>query len=150
MSREYSRRLSRTVDNPGIGALLRHAWQRIRERIYLGVHQDGYTDLNRAHVSLFRYEGLEGRRPGQLADSMQITKQSVNDLLRYMEKCGYVKCIPDGTDKRARLVHLTLRGRRLDAVVRNHAAAAERELAQAVGKHAFRDLYDVLLKISAL
>lgn len=140
--------LSAVQDVPRIGALLRHAWQGVRERIYTGVLQDGYNDLTRAHVALFRYEGLDGRRPSQLAESMQITKQSVNDLLRYLEKRGYIKSDPDPKDRRARLVRLTARGRRFDATVRTHARAAERELAKAIGKQSFRLFYKLLLKIT--
>lgn len=141
---------SKVQDIPRIGALLRRAWQGVRERIYTGVLQDGYDDLTRAHVALFRYEGLDGRRPSQVAESMQITKQSVNDLLRYMEKRGYLKSEPDPKDRRARLVRLTARGQRFDASVRAHARAAERELAHAIGKESFRLFYEVLLKISAI
>ena len=135
------------AEAPRIGALLRLAWQRVRQRIYRGVREDGYDDLNPAHVSLFRYEGLEGRRPTQLAHSMQITKQSINDLLRHLERCRYVQCRPDPEDARARLVRLTARGRRLDAAVRAHAAAAERELALQMGERRFRELHNLLLKI---
>jgi DNA-binding MarR family transcriptional regulator len=148
MSRQNLPDATGISDEPRIGALLRFAWQRIRERIYVGVRKDGYTDLNRAHVSLFRYEGLDGRRPSQLAESMQITKQSVNDLLRHLEKHGYLESVADTKDRRARLVRFTRRGRRLDSVVRTHAAAAERELAQELGEPAFHALYDTLLKIS--
>lgn len=136
------------ADAPRVGALLRRAWQRVRERIYSGVRKDGYDDLNPAHVSLFRYEGLDGRRPTQLAESMQITKQSINDLLRHLERCGYVHCRPDPEDGRARLVRLTARGRQLDAAVRVHAAAAERELTRELGEDSFRALYHLLQKIA--
>lgn len=135
---------------PRIGGLLRLAWQRIRERIYTGVRNDGYSDLNRAHVSLFRYEGLDGRRPTQLAESMRITKQSVNDLLRHLERCGYAECRPDPNDRRARLVCLTARGRRLEATVRKYARVAERELANELGQACFREFYRALVKISGL
>jgi len=139
----------RPGDRPRLGALLRLAWQRVRERIYTGVRDDGYGDLNPAHVALFRYEGFDGRRPTQLAEAMQITKQSVNDLLRHLERHGYVECRSDPADKRARLVHLTARGRRLDAAVRTHARAAERELAEELGEERFRDFYKMLVKIVA-
>jgi DNA-binding MarR family transcriptional regulator len=113
-----------------------------------GVCEDGYDDLNPAHVSLFRYEGLDGRRPTQLAESMQITKQSINDLLRHLERCGYLHCRPDPEDGRARLVRLTARGRQLDAAVRVHAAAAELELARELGEESFREFYLLLQKIA--
>lgn len=138
------------ADRPRVGALLRLAWQRVREHIYDGVIADGFDDLNPAHVSLFRYEGLDGRRPTQLAESMQITKQSVNDLLRHLEHRGYVECRPDPGDKRARLVRLTARGRRLDAVVRKHARAAEEALIRELGEEQFRELYSLLAKVTAI
>src|SRR5689334_20639480 len=102
------------VEQPAIGGLLRLAWQRVRERIYEAVRREGYDDLNPAHLAMFRYEGLDGRRPVELADKMQITKQSVNDLLRHLEKRGYVELTQDPSDSRARLIHLTPNGKRLD------------------------------------
>jgi DNA-binding MarR family transcriptional regulator len=132
---------------PWIGSLLRHAWQRVRDRIYRGVVAAGYDDLTRAHVALFRFESIEGRRPSQLADQMSITKQSVNDLLRELERLGYLMLRTDPGDKRARLVRLSARGRRLDAFVRAEAKAAERELADALGAPRFNTLRQCLLDL---
>jgi DNA-binding MarR family transcriptional regulator len=139
-----------TEHGPRIGALLRLAWQRIRERIYSGVRNDGYGDLNPAHVALFRYEGLDGQRPTQLAESVQITKQSVNDLIRHLERCGYAECRPDPNDKRARLVRLTAMGRRLEAAIQKHARAAEKELERELGPVRFRELFTTLKKMNRL
>ena len=47
-------------------------------------------------------------------------------------------------------MRLTARGRQLDAAVRVHSAAAERELARELGEDSFRELYDMLLKIAEL
>ncbi len=64
-----------------VGAMLRVVWQWVRDQMYAGVVAAGYDDLNAAHVGLWRYPGLDGLRPSQLADRAGITKQSVNDLL---------------------------------------------------------------------
>jgi DNA-binding MarR family transcriptional regulator len=132
---------------PWIGSLLRHGWQRARERIYCGVITSGHRDLTRAHVGLFRFESMEGLRPSQLADQMSITKQSVNDLLRDLERLGYIVLRPDPDDKRARLVRLTARGRHLDAIVREQARAAEAELAETLGASRFNALRQCLLDL---
>lgn len=79
---------------------------------------------------------------------MQVTKQSINDLLRHLERCGYLLCRPDPEDGRARLLRLTARGRQLDAAVRAHAAASEHELAQELGENSFREFYHLLQKIA--
>ena len=82
----------------------RMAWQRVRARIYKGVQHDGYSDLNPAHVALFRFETIDGRRPSQIAESTQITKQSVNDLIRHLDRHGYAQFLSDPSDRRARLI----------------------------------------------
>ena len=131
-----------------IGSLLRLAWQHVRARIDEGVLAGGYEDLSRAHLAMFRYEGLEGRRPTHLAEQMHITKQSINDLLRHLEARGYLELTPDPRDSRARLISLTPRGRELERVVRSGALAAERELARFLGSRRFNQLRDTLLEIA--
>src|SRR6516164_724020 len=110
---------------PYVGALLRLAWQRIRERIFLGVQSEGYSDLSAAHIGVFRFEGLDGQTLTELAQRMQITKQSVHDLLRHLERRGYAERRTAPKDKRSRLIYLTARGRRLEVIVRKYARLAE-------------------------
>jgi hypothetical protein len=54
----------------------------IIDQIYEHVVAAGFDDLGRAHVGLFRYPTAEGLRPSELAERLQVSKQSVNDLLR--------------------------------------------------------------------
>ncbi len=75
--------------------MLRVVWQWVRDQLYEGVVAAGYEDLNPAHVGLWRYPGLDGLRPSQLADRVGITKQSVNDLLGHLERHGYLLRVPD-------------------------------------------------------
>jgi len=135
---------------PYIGALLRLAWQRIRKRIYSGVQSEGYSDLNAGHIAFFRYEGLNDRRPTELAERMQITKQSVNEVVRHLERRGYAERRLDPSDKRARLIRLTARGRKLEAIVRKYARVAERELARELGQRRFQEFRATLRKIKTL
>ena len=81
--------------SPYVGAMLRVVWQWVRDQLYAGVVAAGFDDLNAAHVGLWRYPGLEGLRPSQLADRVGITKQSVNDLLGHLERHGYLFRVPD-------------------------------------------------------
>lgn len=134
---------------PWVGSLLRRAWERIRDRIHAGIIEAGYADLSRAHVGMFRFESLDGQRPTRIADQMNVTKQSVNDLLRDLERRGYLVLRADPEDSRARLVRLTARGRRLDAAVRAEARAAERELAAVLGVGRFNAMRDALFALDA-
>jgi DNA-binding MarR family transcriptional regulator len=132
---------------PAIGALLRLAWQDVRERIYEGVLEDGYTDLSRAHVLLFRWPVIDGLRPSELAARNQLSKQTINDLLKDLEKRGYLKRSLDPTDGRARIVRLTERGWNLTQVISDMSFATEREWAQVIGKTRYDEFRSTLCEL---
>jgi DNA-binding MarR family transcriptional regulator len=134
---------------PAIGALLRLAWQAVRERIYEGVLEAGYTDLNRAHVLLFRWPTLDGLRPSELASHNQLSRQSINDLLSDLEKRGYLERTLDPTDGRARIVRLTERGWDLTQVISDMSFATEREWTKAIGKKRYDEFRSTLSELVA-
>ena len=126
--------------SPYVGALLRVAWQWVREQMYAGVVAAGFDDLTAAHVGLWRYPGLDGLRPSQLADQRGITKQSVNDLLGHLERNGYLIREPDSADGRARVIRLTSRGWRLQQTIYAEAGAAQLRIAEILGPRRFAQL----------
>ena len=138
MSRDSSSEI--TDQGPFLGAKLRLGWQWIREQIYSGVHAAGYDDLNPAHVGVFRYPTLDGQRPSELAEQMQITRQSVNDLLKHLELRGYLTRGADLADKRGRVIRLTAKGHRLEQTIKSHAHAAELSIAQKLGPRRYSQL----------
>ncbi len=124
--------------------MLRVGWQFVWEQIFSGVLAAGYDDLNPAHIGAFRYPTLDRQRPTELADQLQITKQSVNDLLAHLEQRGYLTREPDPTDGRARIIRLTAKGRRLEKTVNRAAQAAERHIAELLGPNEFSHLRHAL------
>jgi DNA-binding MarR family transcriptional regulator len=134
---------------PAIGALLRLAWQAVRERIYEGVLEAGYTDLSRAHVLIFRWPAIDGLRPSELAARYQLSKQTITDLLSDLEKRGYLERTLDPTDGRARIVRLTERGCKLQQVISDMSFATESEWAQVIGEARFREFRSALYELVA-
>ena len=127
-----------------IGAMTRVVWQWVREQMYAGVVAAGYGDLNAAHVALWRYPGLDGLRPSQLAERAGITKQSVNDLLGHLEQHGYLERVPDTADGRVRVIRLTSKGRGLQQKIHAEAGAAQLRIAQILGPRRFAQLQSSL------
>jgi DNA-binding MarR family transcriptional regulator len=121
--------------------MLGMVWQWVRDRLYAGVVATGCDDLSAAHVGLWRYPGLEGLRPSQLADRRGITKQSVNDLLGHLEQHGYLSRVPDPADRRARVIRLTSKGWRLQRTIYAEAGAAQRQIAEVLGPRRFAQLH---------
>jgi DNA-binding MarR family transcriptional regulator len=128
--------------------MMRVGSQWVREQVYAGVVAAGYDDLNPAHVFVFQFPTPEGLRPSELADTLQITKQSVNDLLAHLEQRAYITREPDPTDGRARVVRLTAKGRKLHATVYREAGAAELRVADLLGARHFAQLRNGLEELT--
>ncbi|TMA79091.1 MAG: winged helix-turn-helix transcriptional regulator [Deltaproteobacteria bacterium] len=91
---------------------------------------------------------LDQQRPSELAEQLQITKQSVNDLLGHLEHHGYLTRAPDPNDGRARIVRLTPKGRRLQKTVHVRAQAAEQHIADKLGARRFTQLQRALKELT--
>jgi DNA-binding MarR family transcriptional regulator len=130
--------------------MTRVVWQSVRQQIHAEVVAAGFEDLNPAHVAIFRFPTAEGMRPSDLADEMQITKQSVNELLGHLERQGYLVREPDPTDSRSRRIRLTDLGRQLEDVVVGAAARADRIAAELLGEDRFEEFLRTLSDLASL
>lgn len=95
---------------PKVGALLRMAWQQLQAELYERLRAAGFDDLREPHRALLRYPGIDGVRPSELAGTLGLSRQAVNDLLRDVEALGYARMEPDPNDGRARIIRYTERG----------------------------------------
>ncbi len=121
----------------------------MRDHIDEAVKTAVYVDVGRSHVSMFRHPTLDGARPTDIADEMQISKQSANGLLGDLERWGYIRREIDPGDRRARLVRLTERGIELEDTVRAAARGAERALERQLGAERFQSFREALIAASS-
>jgi DNA-binding MarR family transcriptional regulator len=135
---------------PEVGALLRTAWQRLIGELFDGLAAAGYDDLRVVHRPLLRHPPLDGLRPSELADQLHLSKQSINDLLRDMERMGYVHLEVDAHDGRARIIRFTDRGWRLFETGSALSKSVGDRWAQAIGRDAFDAMVTALRQIVAL
>jgi DNA-binding MarR family transcriptional regulator len=136
------------VSRPGLGASLRLAHGVVLKEIFERVQEAGHAGFTRATAPLWRFEGLDGRRPSEIARTSGLSKQAVNDQLRVLEHVGYVKLHGDASDGRARVVRLTERGRDLDRTVRAAAAEVEGAWREELGEPAWEAFRAVLDRIA--
>src|SRR4051795_9851714 len=99
-------------DGRRIGELLRVPSQAVVNHCHRALNDAGFTDLRAAHMPVIMYidHPPGGTTVTALAERAQMTKQSMGELVNYMEKRGYLERIPDPTDKRAKIICLTERG----------------------------------------
>jgi DNA-binding MarR family transcriptional regulator len=134
-------------ENPLIGALLRLPAQAIHRRIVAGLNAAGFPDLRPPHMGVLQYPGPDGRRPSELAERAGMSKQAMNQLLRSLERLGYIRRSDAKTDRRARVIHLTRRGRAAWAKIHEILAEVETEWRGTLGERGFNQLKQLLCEV---
>ena len=130
-----------------LGALLRVPSQAIHRRIIRGLNAGGFEELRLPHMAVLQFPGPDGVRPSVLAERAGISKQAMNQLLRSLESLGYLARSDAPEEARARVVHLTRRGRAAYASIQEVLREIEDEWRTELGPKNFAALKDLLLQV---
>jgi DNA-binding MarR family transcriptional regulator len=130
-----------------IGALLRVPAQAIHRRIIKELNEAGFEELRVPHMAVLQFPGPDGVRPGTLAERAGMSKQAMNQLLRSLEALGYLGRSDAADEGRARIVHLTKRGRAAYATMHGILRDIEREWSAELGPKPFTQLKELLLRV---
>jgi len=133
-----------------IGALLRTPWEAVQRRMLERLHEEGFADLDFAHLNVFQYPGPHGARPSELAARLGMTKQALNYLLGELERLQYLQRQPDPDDLRSKRVALTRRGTSAIRVIREAVAEVETAWAHQLGPERFAQFRTLLLELNKL
>jgi DNA-binding MarR family transcriptional regulator len=117
-------------------------------RIIEGLHARGYIDFSAGFPPLLSNLDVEGTRIGVLARRAGVTRQAAGQLVREIEKCGYVDRRQAPDDPRAIVIRFTARGRRLLAAVFELVEQIESDFARELGSGEFERLRQNLLKLA--
>jgi DNA-binding MarR family transcriptional regulator len=126
-----------------VGVLLFIPYRHMEQRILAAVTAGGY-DISLAQARLFQRLDHNGSRLTDLAQSAQMSKQAAAFLVDDLEAGGYVERVPDPTDRRARLIRITSRGREAVAVALVEQRRIEAEWEARLGPRRMADLRHIL------
>jgi DNA-binding MarR family transcriptional regulator len=127
-----------------LGILLFVANRELERRAHDAVTAAGFTDITVAQARVAARIGPNGSRVSDLAEQARVTKQSAAFLVDQLEAAGYVERAPDPTDRRARLIRLTTRARRVAEVADAEVEQVLAEWADHVGEKRLRQMHDTL------
>jgi DNA-binding MarR family transcriptional regulator len=127
-----------------LGILLGLAYQEFVRELREAQAGLGFGDLGRSDGFVFRALGSQPMTVSELAARLQISKQGAGQIVDDMERRGYVERRPDPDDGRARLLHLSGRGRAALAAARRFHQRYERRLAREHGREAVANLRRLL------
>ena len=113
--------------------LLREAYLRLNDLVLVRLAEHGHESVRPAHAAVFQYLDDTGTTVSLLAERARMTKQAMAELVRHLETHGYVRRVPDPTDKRAKLVLPTDLGNQVIEVAQSLAPEAEERISALLG-----------------
>lgn len=132
--------------NSNIGRLLNEAVHRFETSVLEKMAASGHGECTLSHINVTRNLDIQGTRATELARRSSMTKQSLGELVIQLETLGIVKREQDPTDRRAKIVFFTERGRTW--LEKFHAALlqTEQEMENELGMTLYKAVKRGLLK----
>jgi DNA-binding MarR family transcriptional regulator len=131
-----------------LAILFREPFRVGTELLHRRFAERGHPEIRPVHGNVMQYLDDEGTRVSDLADRAQITKQSMAELVARLESLGYVERVADPSDRRAKLVRATRRGKELYAIAHEVVAELEAEWTRRLGKAKMRQLRALLEELN--
>ena len=112
-----------------------------------------YPDIREPHLQIFGNLDVRGIRLTALAERAQLSLAAASELVNELQDLGYLERRPDPTDRRAKLIVPTVRGRQALRDARARVVEIEQSWARLVGQERFastcRTMQDLLDAINA-
>jgi DNA-binding MarR family transcriptional regulator len=129
-------------------SLLGRAYSLLGFQIVDGVVGAGFPQKP-AHSAVFAQIVPEGSRLTDLARGANMSPQAMGELVDELEQLEYVVRHPDPTDRRAKLIVLTAKGRDCIAAGMATIDGIEQQLTELLGERGHRELRRLLTKVLA-
>ena len=129
------------------GAYLRILWDELRFNMESQLKERGFDDVSPSHGWIFHHTREEGSRITELAAIAKITKQSMSALVAQLENAGYVQKKLDASDKRAWLLVLTAKGKKVKKAGHEINFQFEKKWADKLGKKEYGQFRELLIKL---
>jgi len=131
-----------------IGRLLLFAFHAFEARILESYHAAGFNDVRQVHLNVVRHIDVpKGTRIVDLAARAGVTKGAMGQLVEECARLGLVELTPDPTDRRAKIVTYSKRGREFMAVTRRSAKRIEADFEKLLGSKRYTALRGDLIEL---
>ena len=121
-------------------SLLRETFVALNDLVIIRLAERGHVGVRPSHGAVFQYLDDTGTTVSVLAERAQMTKQAMAELVGHLETHGYVVRVPDPSDRRAKLVQPTERGREVFKIAQELVPEIEARIQSVIGADRTRAL----------
>ncbi|MFK4637727.1 MarR family winged helix-turn-helix transcriptional regulator [Paenarthrobacter histidinolovorans] len=122
-----------------LGVILLRLQRSLERELIQGLQAGGYPDIRMRQLSVLDAVGAEGAKAAALAARFDMTKQSMGELIDDLERSGYLGRAQDPSDRRARILELTPRGKVATEQCRQIVQAIERRYESLLGASRYHE-----------
>ena len=130
------------------GRALFNAFQAFERDLLLSLARDGFGEIRRVHLNLYRNLDFDGTRLTDLALRAGMTKQGMQELVDRAEQAGLVERRSDAADRRAKIVVFSDRGLELLQALHRGILFSERRMSGFIGADAVDQITTLLIRYS--
>ncbi len=113
-------------------------------RVMAELLRRGHSLVRPSHITVFSHLGNGAVRVTELAERAHVTQQAMGKMLKELERIGYIVRDIDGSDRRAKKIRPTERGRELMGDMETVVEEVRRFYVLRVGEEALTELEDKL------
>jgi DNA-binding MarR family transcriptional regulator len=137
--------------DPSTPTLLRTAYNVLSAAIYRAVSEAGATDMRPAHGNAMEMLSIQdGLRLTDIATRSGMAPQSMGEIVDDLVSKGYLARREDPSDRRAKRIYLTQKGRETAQASRIALLEVERQISKILGTHKYQEMRRNLSAISEM
>jgi DNA-binding MarR family transcriptional regulator len=126
------------ADRLAVGQLLVRLLAAFRRDLFDAAQHGGYGDIRASHLHIFGNVGIDGIRLTHLAGDAQLSLATTSELVDELQRLGYLERRADPSDRRAKLIFPTPKGRAALNDAGDRVAEIERQWAELLGEARFQ------------
>jgi DNA-binding MarR family transcriptional regulator len=119
----------------------------VADRLGAAVERAGIQDMRASFGYVIRALAERERTLTELADLLSVTKQAAIKVVDEMEERDFIERVPDASDRRAKVIRLTPKARRVRRAALAESRKIERELTAELGASDVRAMRRTLLHL---
>jgi DNA-binding MarR family transcriptional regulator len=140
----------KTHANRPLPALMDQVKELAVNELHARLADEGFPEIRPGHGRVFRFIEPDGSRLTDIAERAGLTKQAMGELVSDLEQLGHVERRSCPNDGRAKIIHLTDRGRESVAAAERIFADIEARWAAQVGERRMAALREALIEVIEL
>jgi DNA-binding MarR family transcriptional regulator len=135
------------IVEPDLAILLTGSARVVADRLGAAVARAGIDDMRSSFGFVIRALSEQDRTLTELSELLGVTKQAAIKVVDEMEERGYVERRPDPADRRAKVIRLTDKGRRVRRTALRASSRLESELVEDLGDDDVQAMRRVLSRL---